>query len=62
MSAILNKLEKVKRYIQNYCSSKEGWFKSPKLTFYFDNLLEKQNHLDDLFKKVEEELKKSKDD
>ena len=62
MSAILNKLEKVKRYIQNYCSSKEGWFKSPKLTFYFDNLLEKQNHLDDLFKKVKEELKKSKDD
>lgn len=57
---ILNKLEKVRSYIQNYCATKEGWFKAPKLKFYFDNLLEKQNHIDELFKKVEEELKKSK--
>ena len=59
---ILNRLEKVKKYIQNYCADKEGWFKAPKFKFYFDNLLEKQNHLDELFKKVESELKKSKND
>lgn len=56
---VLNRLDKVKRYLQNYCADKEGWFKAPQFKFYFDDLLEEQNHLDSLFKKIEADLKKS---
>jgi ribosome-binding factor A len=59
ISAIYAKLNKVKKYIQNYCASQEGWFRAPNLTFRFDNLLEEQNHMDKLFDKIEKELKKN---
>ncbi|MFV0481727.1 MAG: 30S ribosome-binding factor RbfA [Campylobacteraceae bacterium] len=61
MSLVLSRLNKVRNYIQSYCSESEGWFKSPKFTFRFDDLLEEQNHIDELFKIVEKELKKKND-
>ncbi|MDR0580455.1 MAG: 30S ribosome-binding factor RbfA [Campylobacteraceae bacterium] len=57
ISQIYTKLNKVKRYIQNYCANEEGWFRAPNLAFHFDNLLEQQNHMDKLFEKIEKGLK-----
>ncbi|MDR2081909.1 MAG: 30S ribosome-binding factor RbfA [Campylobacteraceae bacterium] len=54
---IYSKLKKVKNYIQNYCANEEGWFRTPNLTFHFDDLLEEQNRMDKLFEKIEKELK-----
>lgn len=60
IATILNRLNKAKSYIQSYCANKEGWFKTPSFKFYFDDLLKNQNQIDELFKKVEEELKRQK--
>jgi ribosome-binding factor A len=57
ISQIYTKLNKVKRYIQNYCAVEEGWFRAPNLTFHFDDLLEEQNRMDKLFQKIEKGLK-----
>ncbi len=57
---ILSRLDKVKKHIQNHCMQTEGWFRCPNFTFEFDESLERQNKIDTLFAKVEEELKKGK--
>jgi ribosome-binding factor A len=57
ISQIYSKLKKVKSYIQNYCANEEGWFRAPNFTFHFDDLLEEQNRIDKLFKRIEKELK-----
>lgn len=56
---ILVKLRKVSRYLQNHCASSEGWYRAPKFHFKFDEQLEKQNRMEDLFKQVQSELKKT---
>ncbi|MDR2636169.1 MAG: 30S ribosome-binding factor RbfA [Campylobacteraceae bacterium] len=56
ISQIYSKLKKVKSYIQNYCANEEGWFRAPDFTFHFDELLEEQNRIDELFEKIEKEL------
>ncbi|MBP6325177.1 MAG: 30S ribosome-binding factor RbfA [Sulfurospirillum sp.] len=59
-SYILSHLERVKRHIQTHCMQTEGWFRCPNFRFRFDDSLERQNKMDALFAKVEEELKKGK--
>ncbi|MDR0408366.1 MAG: 30S ribosome-binding factor RbfA [Campylobacteraceae bacterium] len=59
ISQIYAKLNKIKKYIQNYCAVEEGWFRAPNLTFRFDNLLEEQNRIDKLFKEIEKGSKNS---
>jgi ribosome-binding factor A len=59
INLIMRKLDKVKKYIQNFCASEEGWFRAPNMTFRFDELLEEQNRMDRLFDKIEKELKKN---
>ena len=49
-------LKKASNSIQRYVLESEGWFRSPKLSFKFDDMIEKQNHMDRLFKKIESEL------
>lgn len=56
---VLAKLKKVSRHIQNHCMAAEGWYRAPNFHFKFDDRLEYQNHIDSLFKVVEEELKKN---
>ncbi|PID47971.1 MAG: ribosome-binding factor A [Proteobacteria bacterium] len=56
---ILQKLKKVSSFLQNQCASSEGWYRSPKFHFKFDEQLEKQNRIEDLFRRVESELKKA---
>ncbi len=57
-NSILSRLRKVSRHLQNHCASAEGWYRAPKFHFKFDDQLEKQNRIEDLFKKVEQELHK----
>ena len=55
---ILARLRKVSRHLQTHCATAEGWYRCPTFHFKFDDQLEKQNHLDTLFAKMQEELQK----
>jgi ribosome-binding factor A len=48
----LKQLKQARGYIQNYCLKSTGWFKVPNLTFTFDELLEKENKMEELFEKI----------
>ncbi len=49
---ILKQLRKARPIIENYCLKDQGWFKSPKLAFLFDDQLKKTQTLEELFKKI----------
>lgn len=51
----VKQLKKVAPIIEDYCMKDQGWFKSPKLTFVFDDQLEKSQSIEDLFKRIEKE-------
>jgi len=51
----LKQLRKVGSYLQNHCKQSEGWFKAPIFTFEFDDQLEHQKRIDELFKKISKE-------
>ena len=48
----LKQLRTVAGYIQNHCKQSEGWFKAPRFTFEFDEQLEKQSRMEDLFRQI----------
>jgi ribosome-binding factor A len=48
----LKQLRTVAGYIQNHCKQSEGWFKAPRFTFEFDEQLEKQSRMEELFKQI----------
>ncbi len=48
----LKQLRMVAGYIQNHCKQSEGWFKAPRFTFEFDEQLEKQSRMEELFKQI----------
>jgi ribosome-binding factor A len=48
----LRQLRSVAGYIQNHCKQSEGWFKAPRLTFEFDEQLEKQKRMEELFSQI----------
>lgn len=48
----LRQLRSVASYIQNHCKQSEGWFKAPRLTFEFDEQLEKQQRMEELFAQI----------
>ena len=48
----LRQLRLVAGYIQNHCKQSEGWFKAPRFTFEFDEQLEKQSRMEELFKQI----------
>ena len=56
---IISHLNKAESYLQNYCKQAEGWYRAPKFRFRFDDSLSHQNSMDELFKKVESELRKN---
>jgi len=56
---ILSHLKKANPFLQNYCKQAEGWFRAPSFKFIFDNSLEHQNKMDDLFKQISKELDKN---
>jgi len=48
----LRQLRSVAGYIQNHCKQSEGWFRAPRLTFEFDEQLDKQKRMEELFAKI----------
>lgn len=57
---ILSHLKQVSGLIQDFCLEAEGWYRAPNLHFKFDDRLEYQNHLDELFDQISNELKRGK--
>ncbi len=53
----LRQLRLVAGYIQNHCKQSEGWFKAPRFTFEFDEQLEKQSRMEELFKQIAQRKK-----
>jgi ribosome-binding factor A len=51
-SEALKQLRKVSGYIQNQCKQMEGWFKAPRMTFEFDDQLEKISRIEELFEQI----------
>jgi len=58
----LKQLRVVSGYLSTYIRDSEGWFKSPKFTFEFDDQLEKISHIEELFKEIAKRKSKDKDE
>ena len=56
-NVFLRKLEKARPLIEEYCMREQGWFRSPKLTFIFDDTLERSKNIEALFAKIAKEKK-----
>ncbi|MDD3601705.1 MAG: 30S ribosome-binding factor RbfA [Sulfurovum sp.] len=56
----LKQLRTVAGYIQNHCKQSEGWFKAPRLTFEFDDQLEKAMRIEKLFEQIASSKNKEK--
>jgi len=50
--ALLKLLKKVRPIIEDHCLKDQGWFRSPKLTFEFDEHLKKSQTIEALFKQI----------
>jgi len=48
----LKQLRQARGYIQTQALKATRWFKVPNLTFTFDELLEKENKMEELFEKI----------
>lgn len=53
--AILKDLKKAEGILREYVLNASGWFKSPKMSFKFDETLQSSNSLDRLFEKIAKE-------
>ncbi len=51
---ILKHLKRAASVIQGYCLESSGWFKCPKLHFKFDDSLERQQKIEELFEKIKD--------
>ncbi len=59
---VLEKLKKARNFLQNYCLESQGWYRATNLHFKFDDTLERQNKMDALFAKIDDELQGAKND
>ena len=58
----LKQLSKARPVIEEYCLQDQGWFRSPKLAFEFDEQIEKSKKIEDLFAIIEKEKEKKGSD
>lgn len=56
-AAFLKQLEKARPIIEEHCMRDQGWFRSPKLAFVFDDTLERSKNIEALFAKIAKEKK-----
>ncbi|MBD3809643.1 MAG: 30S ribosome-binding factor RbfA [Sulfuricurvum sp.] len=54
---LLKLLGKARPVIEEYCMKDQGWFRSPKLTFVFDDTLERTKNIEALFAQIAKEKK-----
>lgn len=55
---VLSHLKQVSGILEEFCRESANWYRAPKFHFKFDDSLEKQNHMDELFEKIEKEMSK----
>jgi len=48
----LKLIKKANGLISRYCLESTGWYKVPRFTYTFDELLEKENKMEELFEKI----------
>ena len=51
----LKLLKNARPIIETYCMKNQGWFRSPRLTFEFDEQFQQSQTLEELFKKIAKE-------
>jgi len=56
-AAFIRQLEKARPIIEEHCMRDQGWFRSPKLAFVFDDTLERSKNIEALFAKIAKEKK-----
>ena len=56
-TAFIKLLEKARPIIEEHCMKDQGWFRSPRLTFVFDDTLERSKNIEALFAKIAKEKK-----
>lgn len=49
---VMRQLRKARPIIEEHCLRDQGWFRSPTLTFIFDEQIEKSKKIEDLFKQI----------
>lgn len=54
---VLNQLKKAAALLKYFCMSEQGWYRCPNFHFKFDEGLEYQKHMDELFSKISLEKK-----
>jgi len=52
---ILRALRRAAPLLQTFCLEASGWYKCPKFHFKFDELVEQQQKIEELFRKIKEE-------
>lgn len=56
-AAFLRLLEKARPIIEEHCMKDQGWFRSPRLTFVFDDTLARSKNIESLFAQIAKEKK-----
>jgi ribosome-binding factor A len=51
---ILKQIKKASPIIQEYIMRDQGWFRSPNLTFFFDDLFKESSKIEALFNKIKD--------
>jgi ribosome-binding factor A len=55
---ILQQLKKARSRIEQYCKTEQGWFKTPKLSFYFRDNITSSDKIEELLLKASKEISK----
>lgn len=55
----LKQLKKARPIIEDFCLKEQGWYRCPKLTFEFDEQLQKSKTIEELFKKISKDSDES---
>lgn len=49
---LLKLLRKARPIVETFCMKDQGWYRSPKFTFEFDEQIEKSKNIEELFKRI----------
>ena len=48
----LKQLKKASPIVEDFCLKDQGWYRCPKLTFEFDEQIERSKNIEELFKRI----------
>ena len=53
----LKLLRKARPIVETFCMKDQGWYRSPKFTFEFDEQIEKSKNIEELFERIAKDTK-----